>query len=84
MMGRYIFKYKYGDGTVDSVFKYPCTCGGALPARAADEVPHMRWLPDKRHAGERCGGTIMIMVGEDNARSAYGIPGQRIAVDIVH
>ena len=40
-------------------------------------------MPDKRYAG-RCGGTIMLMVGEDRALKAYGIKGQSITLDIVH
>ncbi|TBU23207.1 hypothetical protein BD311DRAFT_704353 [Dichomitus squalens] len=84
LMGHCLFKYKNEHGTMDHVYKYPCTCGGMPPKRADDEVRHAHRMPDERHAGERCGGTIMVIVGEDNALLAYGIRGQRIAVDIVH
>ncbi|TBU61896.1 hypothetical protein BD310DRAFT_812392 [Dichomitus squalens] len=84
LMGHCLFKYKNEHGTMDHVYKYPCTCGGMPPKRADDEVRHAHRMPDERHAGKRCGGTIMVIVGEDNALLAYGIRGQRIAVDIVH
>ena len=78
------FQYKSAEGTTDHVVKYPCPCGGTPPPRVEGEMRHAHRIPDEKYAGEVCGGTIMVMVGEDNALSAYGIPGQRITVDIVH
>ncbi|KAI1794872.1 hypothetical protein LXA43DRAFT_970963 [Ganoderma leucocontextum] len=84
LQGYMKFRYRSAGGTMDEVYKYPCTCGGAPPPVAENEMRHAHRIPDEKYAGEVCGGTIMLMVGEDNARLAYGIQGQRIAVDIVH
>ncbi len=83
LQGYLKFKYKSASGTIDEVYKYPCACGGTRPPVAANEMRHAHRIPDEKFAG-KCGGTIMLMVGEDNARLAYGIRGQSIAVDIVH
>ena len=78
-------QYNSPGGLMDEVYKYPCTCGGTPPPVAENEMrPHAHRIPDEKYAGEVCGGTIMLMVGEDNALLAYGIQGQRIAVDIMH
>ena len=84
LQGYVKFQYKSAQGMMDEVYKYPCTCGGTPPPVAENEMRHAHRIPDEKYAGEVCGGTIMLMVGEDNALLAYGIQGQRIAVDIVH
>ena len=84
LQGYVKFQYKSAQGMMDEVYKYPCTCGGTPPPVAENEMRHAHRIPDEKYAGEVCGGTIMLMVGEDNALVAYGIQGQRIAVDIVH
>ena len=82
--GKFQYRLKGAVETMDHVCKYPCMCGGTPRSRVEGEMRYAHRRPDERYAGEVCGGTIMVMVGEDNALSAYGIPGQRIAVDIVH
>ncbi|KAI0769846.1 hypothetical protein C8Q74DRAFT_1271530 [Fomes fomentarius] len=68
--------------TVDDVYKYPCACGGSI-------VPNLQYtrskvrVPDEKYAGP-CGGTIMVVVGNDDGLKAYGTKGQWVAVDIVH
>ena len=71
--------------TVDEMWKYPCPCGGTpLRKIVGAAQPFAHRVPDEQYAGERCGGTVMLIIGEDNARQAYGIRGQHIAVYIVH
>ena len=66
----------------DEVFKYPCPCGGTQVPRKKVPLEAYR-LPDPKYAGT-CGGTVMLLVGEDRALKAVGIKGQSIALDIVH
>ena len=82
LQGYVKFQYNSPGGLMDEVYKYPCTCGGTSSPATENEMRHR--IPDEKYAGEVCGGTIMLMVGEDNALLAHGIHGQRIAVDIVH
>ena len=84
LQGYVKFQNNSPGGLMDEVYKYPCTCGGTSSPAAENEMRYAHRIPDEKHAGEVCGGTIMLMVGEDNALLAYGIQGQRIAVDIVH
>ena len=79
------FTYKDGTGNVvavDRVYKYPCACGGTtIPQRTYARSPVR--APDVTYFGP-CGGTIMVIVGVDDALLTYGIRGQWVAVDIVH
>ncbi|RPD77422.1 hypothetical protein L226DRAFT_568503 [Lentinus tigrinus ALCF2SS1-7] len=85
--GRVYFKRTKPDSDLpvtDNVYKYPCSCGGSsVPPRSAPRQKHR--APDAQYVGP-CGGTVMILVGRDDSLSRPGfyIPGQRIAVDIVH
>ena len=80
------FTYKNpADGsviTVDQVYKYPCVCGGTVVPKLQHPRSKVR-VPDPQYVGP-CGGTVMIVVGDDDALLAYGTKGQWIAVDIVH
>ena len=66
----------------DDVYKFPCPCGGSRTPERKRPLEEYR-KPDVHFKG-KCGGTVMLLVGEDNAMDAYGIKGQSIALDIVH
>ncbi|KAI0755284.1 hypothetical protein C8Q80DRAFT_423281 [Daedaleopsis nitida] len=80
------FTYMRPDGmgliTIDDVYKYPCPCGGVTVPPELYPRTSVR-VPDAAFAGP-CGGTVMLIVGDDDALKAYGTNGQWIAVDIVH
>lgn len=79
------FTYQTPDGsviTVDDVYKYPCACGGSTVPKLRHTRSKVR-VPDEKYAGP-CGGTVMVVVGNDDCLKAYGTKGQWVAVDIVH
>ncbi|KAI0700038.1 hypothetical protein C8T65DRAFT_831710 [Cerioporus squamosus] len=84
--GKVYFKRRKSDDELtvtDNVFKYPCSCGGSSPPPGGSP-PQKHRAPDAQYVGP-CGGTVMILVGRDDAlRPYHRIDGQRIAVDIVH